>query len=196
MAMYFVNGSGTNTPPYSSSASGATNFTNLVGGVTLVDDDIIEVVDGTEIVNSAALVALTADVTIRSWSSNTGTPVVRAPLSDPLFTLAGPNYTIQNLHMFKTGPDAVGPIIRFDGNGAASEITGNQFSVSNQTNSTAVGIDSQDKTFSGTLTIRNNKFRRLVKGVNVGIASLTIAAKANFYARMRSTPKVFWPPVV
>jgi len=187
MATYFVNATGTSTPPFNSSATGATNFTALLGAVTIAVGDIIETVYGFNIDNSEATVPITIDnVTIRSWSGNSHKPDVIGPTAAPLFALSGPESRIIGLSMVKIGPNATGSIVRYDGNVISSELRDNRFTIANTSGSTAVGIDVQDKTFSSELLITGNKFRNTVKGVNIGVVpSISIAVMSNYYAQMR-----------
>jgi len=97
MATYFVDASGT-------SPGGYTNFAGLVAAVTLLDGDIIEVVDNGTIDDSAAVINFTVfgliSVTIRSYASNVSRPTIQTKQNDYGMKICD-GYKIQNLKFLK-----------------------------------------------------------------------------------------------
>ena len=113
MSTYYVDASG-------ESPGGYTNFTSLFGAITQSNGDIIEVVDNGEIDESASSglitesgsgIGITADITIRSWPSNTNKPTIKINNLYPSFSANYVNVTIQDLKMYKTGPEAANSCI-------------------------------------------------------------------------------------
>lgn len=81
LSFAYVNASGSNTYPYDTPEKGAINFGTLFSTASFVDGAIIEVVaagdiDDTGIPDS---IVLQNTLTIRSWSGNLGTPIVKLP---------------------------------------------------------------------------------------------------------------------
>lgn len=115
MATYFVNASGGNNPPYADENDGALNFATLLANVTLVNTDIIEVVDDGVIDDTGATIlipSLQGGYTIRSWSGNTNNPRVNV-INDNVgvsITNVAPithnNHKIQDIDFVKLGPNA------------------------------------------------------------------------------------------
>ena len=76
MVTYFVNASGSNTSPFDTPAKGADNFSNLItsiGGGPYSDDTIVEVVAGSEILESGVTINNEGhDFTVRSYGNADG----------------------------------------------------------------------------------------------------------------------------
>lgn len=110
MATYFVNASGSSTPPFSSAATGAHTLYELLYNISGFGfGDIVEVVNDGEIDASADpfIVNGATDVTIRSWSGNSSKPTMKVNNSSYLIQMTdGTNMTIQGLKLYKAGPSA------------------------------------------------------------------------------------------
>jgi hypothetical protein len=168
MATYVINAASSSPgSPWGTESTGAQTFKQLLDDITQADGDIIEVYDNAEIDDSAAKIPnITKDVTIRSYSENTGKPTVKIINNDVgfQFSAAGVsgNPKIHQIKMYKAGPSASGAFVKFNaGSFSSPEITENEMWASNTTSrgSSLVGvlIEVSTATFSGQLKIERNE---------------------------------------
>lgn len=109
MATYYVDASG-------GSPGGYTNFYNLLISITLLDADIIEVVDNGEIDDSGAIVpAISAhNVIIRSYAGNTNKPTIKINNTNRHFNF-NYDFYLENLKMYKAESGESGDFILING---------------------------------------------------------------------------------
>jgi len=114
MSTYYVNANGTSTIPFDTPADGAEDFTVLLAGISLSDDDIIKVVDS-DIIRQDETIAITNRVTVKSYSGNSSKPIIEfssVSLTGFSFETGADDSTLENMVVRKLNPvSAVGNLV-------------------------------------------------------------------------------------
>ena len=167
MATHWVDASG-------GSPGGYISFTTLVAGVSFSDNDIIEVVDNGEIDDSGGTSMSFDDVnslTIRSWVDNVNKPTIKLPNTNDFIRLTGNgDNVVQNLNMYKTGPNPTRAFIYKVGYCNSLEVSGCEFLVVDPTgiSATCNGVDIGDNEFTTLCNIIKNDFKNVYAAVFTG----------------------------